>query len=128
MTEFMIYEQGNQNKKHATRTGLIADIYIPADLTNCSNGGISARYKRVTVTGDGIEGPFAPAADRPEVALLPALGGGSGFRAVPTADRPQGTQGPMFGGCFIYCCDSRFPSREPIALHDRYEVPSDYRD
>jgi hypothetical protein len=25
------------------------------------------------------------------------------------------------GGCFIWSCDARFPSRQPIPLHDRVE-------
>ena len=29
--------------------------------------------------------------------------------------------GPMFGGCFVWSSDSRFPSDYPIPVHDRFE-------
>jgi hypothetical protein len=29
----------------------------------------------------------------------------------------------MFGGCFLWTSDGRFPSPHPIALHDRWESP-----
>lgn len=98
--------------------GLLASIYIAKDGFDCSNGGVSARFTRVVVTGDSIPGIFDPTPDAPEVRILPGHNG-HGFRAVP-ADEGTGA-GPMFGGAFVYTTDSRFPSRQPIPLHDRWE-------
>ncbi len=45
------------------------------------------------------------------------------FRSVPTL---KGVNGPMFGGNFCHTSDYRFPNRYPIAIHDRFEIPSNY--
>lgn len=103
----------------STRTGLIVTVYKPADGMDCTNGGETARFQKFVATGKGIEGPFEPSAEMPEMKILPRLGGLGGYRAVP-ASIPEG-KWTMFGGNFIYTSDSRFPSRYPIPVHDRVE-------
>lgn len=102
----------------STRRGLLVSIYGPRDGGNCSNGGISLRHTKAILTGEGIAEIFQPTDSAPEVQLMPALGGGVGYRAVPAAVSDRWS---MFGGCFIYSSDSRFPADQPIALHDRVE-------
>ncbi len=98
------------------RKGLLVSIY--SGESNCSNDGISSQTKRAVLTGPNVPEIFEPNNDAPEIELLPA-NLGPGFKAVPK-DHGQGC-GPMFGGCFIWTSDSRFPSNAPIALHDRWE-------
>lgn len=99
--------------------GLRCYIYRPAH-GDCSNGGLSGRVNEVTLVGDGIPRIFAPTADAPDVELGSILGS---LHARPAGGVVPGMVGPMFGGCFIYSSDSRFPSSAPIALHDRFESP-----
>lgn len=100
--------------------GLHVSIYknANAEFGDCSNRGLSSRHNRATLTGPNIPEIFEPSEDAPEVQLLPG-NLGHGYKAVP-AEHGEGA-GPMFGGCFIYTSDSRFPSKQPIPLHDRWE-------
>lgn len=113
--------------------GLRCEIYKGKceTITDCSNGGISSRVNEVILIGDGIRGPFEPDSESPAVEIR-SIRVGLGFEhfyAVPIADelRHEGHVGPMFGGCFIYTSDSRFPFDHPIPLHDRWETREQYR-
>lgn len=94
--------------------GLTCSIYRPSG-GDCSNGGLSSRVDQVTLVGPGIPEIFAATDAAPAVEL------GRSGGAVNA--RPVGRDGTwwMFGGCFIYSSDGRFPSRGPIPLHDRSE-------
>lgn len=94
--------------------GLRCDIYRPAH-GDCSNGGISGRADRVTLIGPGIPEIF-PATDEAPAVELGVTGGSTNVRPVV-----EETTWWMFGGCFVWTSDSRFPSRYPIPLHDRTE-------
>ncbi len=98
--------------------GLLVSIYKDAWIGNCSNGGVSTSYDKAVLTGPGIPEIFEPSDDAPEIQLYLA-NLGDGYKVVP-AKHGNGC-GPMFGGCFVYTSDSRFPSNQPIALHDRWE-------
>jgi len=41
-------------------------------------------------------------------------------------DKAANNTGWMFGGNFIYSCDSRFPCSHPIPIYDRQETPGNY--
>lgn len=97
--------------------GLIVWIYRSDH--ECSNEGISAKHTKAVLTGPSVPEIFEPHDDLPELQLMPAHLG-KGYRAVPVSGG-QGC-GPMFGGCFVYSSDGRFPSDQPIALHDRWET------
>lgn len=96
---------------------------------DCTNGGISAHEDRLYLIHD--QGFSDVPADDPRVLRLVK-------RSFPWSDQPYlhaepvtcvsgaGTVGPMFGGNFIYSCDSRFPSKYPIPIHDRYETQEQY--
>lgn len=112
--------------------GLLVSVYRDADGYDCTNAGVSSRYKSFTLTaGDGvapIEGPFEPESDERELVLT--AGPFNTLRAVPRAIYDAGTwsnfQGmryinAMFGGNFVYTSDSRFPSSAPIKVFDRVE-------
>lgn len=108
--------------------GLICDIYKPS-TGDFSNFGVSSRFKSVVLTGQGIPEIFEPNENYPEVRL--ELGGRKGhkfvhrdtgalvrMKAVPVE---VGDRWSMFGGCFVYTSDSRFPACSPIHLFDRVE-------
>jgi hypothetical protein len=101
--------------------GLVCLIYKCG--WDCSNGGVSSQCEEVTLVELGKEAEiFAPNPERPPVRLVRR---GNYLHAEPVY-QPKGLVGPMFGGNFIYSSDSRFPSEQPIALHDRWESPSTY--
>lgn len=104
------------------RKGLLCSIY--SNGTDCSNGGISSQTKQVILVGQGIPEIFTPSADTPAVELR-MLGGR--VNAKPAAVEGQPEPWWMFGGCFIYTNDSRFPAEAPIALHDRCETSEQSR-
>lgn len=95
------------------RRGLLCGIY--KNGTDCSNSGISSRCTQVVLVGPGIPEIFAATVDAPAVELR-MLGGA--VNAKPVDD----DRWWMFGGCFIYTSDSRFPADQPIPLHDRTET------
>jgi len=105
-----------------TNKGLICGIYESKEIGNCSNGGISSKYKDVLVIIEGQDiGPFEESEDRPTVKIVKRIICGEEYiHAEPTSIKG----GCMAGGCFIYSCDSRFMeaiSSYPISLHDRQE-------
>ena len=103
--------------------GMIAYVY-DSPLGNCSNKGLSAFHKRVTVIN--VEGPFEPSDDAPAVQLVKRKYGN--IVAVPVGLEGKWT---MFGGAYIVTSDSRFNEAVeelsgyefgfPVALHDRVE-------
>lgn len=94
--------------------GIPAQTY--RDNSNCTNGGISSRYDRFVLTGEGIAEVFEPDDDMPELQLKVRCG--THLCCEPSFE-PTGA-GWMFGGNFLYSSDSRFPEY-PIAIHDRQE-------
>ena len=109
--------------------GLMCQIFTPAHGGDSSNGGISSWATHVTLIN--VEGPFEPTEDRPAVCLVRRTFGKKEYLHVEPVDISTGQKqiGPMFGGAFIYSSDSRFGkiSQYPIALHDRFETPEEYR-
>lgn len=108
--------------------GLSVFVYR-SDLGDCTNGGASAAARAICIVN--IPGPFRPGPDRPAFELIQGPGGKGHAVLVPV----QGKDGigPMAGGNFAYCSDSRFSQavREltgsnhygAVAIHDRYESP-----
>lgn len=104
------------------RRGMVAYIYR-AEGQRCSNGGLSDKVDQVLVVGDGIPEVFEESPDHPAVWLEVR---GPGYVAAKPFEVPEGAVGPMFGGAFVHCGDSRFPIPYPIRLHDRFETPAQY--
>ena len=67
---------------------------------------------------------FDATPERPAVRLVRR---GNYTIAVPVMEPHGKLIGPMFGGCFIHTCDSRFRKfvghDYPVPLHDRWESP-----
>lgn len=106
---------------------LVADVFRNAHLGDSTNQGITSTHTSVYVIG--VEGPFDPPANAVNVVEVHTkrLPGGSEHvyaehvYALP-ANRDPGKH-YMFGGNFIWACDSRFRRLypQPIPVHDRAE-------
>lgn len=93
-------------------SGIICEI-LKGRFGDCSNGGLSHLYQEVTlILPEG--GPFKPSEKAPAVELYQAHG-------VVKAKAVGEKRWMMFGGCFIYSSDGRFPHDYPVKLFDRYE-------
>lgn len=113
------------------KKGLICGIYESKDIGNCSNNGMSAKYKDVLLIFDEEEAQiFEESEDRPTVKIMKKyIGGQEYIYAVPINPPKKGMVGYIMGGCFIYTSDSRFRryvSPYPVPLHDRTETPEEY--
>lgn len=120
--------------------GITLDIF-KSSMGDFSGGGLSSRAERVTLVN--VEGPSEPSREAPAVALLaghtpetvravPVIANGSDYELV----EPEGSVGPMMGGCYVGTADSRFSRAVEeitgrrfygaVALHDRYETTAQY--
>lgn len=111
--------------------GMTAYIYRN-DLGDCTNDGASSQVKSVCVIN--MDGPFKPGKDCPAFELIEGRGGRGHAILKPVETKPG--IGPMFGGNFAYCCDSRFgeavrkltgsPHYGAVPIFDRWESPEEY--
>lgn len=106
--------------KEKENKGLMCDIYESKSIGNCSAGGISEQCKEVVLIWDGCPEIFASREGMPAVKLVKRELWGKEYLHCEPIQRRSGV-GPMMGGTFVYSCDSRFPSKYPIPLHDRWE-------
>ena len=105
---------------------LPVSVYRNASYGDCSNGGVSSKYDRLLLIGDGIEGCIAVDLDDEEAAKQVIylerrnIWGKEYPTVYPIANATDGNW-RMFGGNFVYTSDSRFPCDFPIPIHDRVE-------
>jgi hypothetical protein len=103
--------------------GLLVNVFRNANGYDCTANGISLKNNSLILIGDGVNCQVFEGNENNTVKLLKKnVGGNDYIYAVPLLERPENSVGPMFGGNFIYCSDSRFPSKQPIPIHDRFEV------
>ncbi len=104
--------------------GLTANIYR-SDYDSPTNKMYGK--KSVTIIDKDVPKIFEPSESAPAVKLVRRkLGFGSKeYEYVHAIPYDQAEQRGMFGGTFIYSSDSRFPSKNPIPLHDRVESYKD---
>lgn len=102
--------------------GLTLWVYSDRMPGDCTNGGISSRYRELILVGDGIEGPVSvDLDDAPEnvVRIVTRQIGGREYKHIEPLNK--GGKWHMAGGNFAYTSDSRFPSDYPLSIHDRVE-------
>ena len=89
---------------------------------DCTNDGITSRRDSFIVATEG-EYTFPAGIERLDVLwIIPNPAGEQyGLIAVPSGIDGCPRRGGMAGGNFVYTSDSRFPSRQPISVHDRFE-------
>lgn len=112
--------------------GMIISVYRDADEHDCTNNGISSRFKRFVAVN--VEGPFEPKVDMPAVILDKHYK--QHLRIVPAVKDATGnwvkdtTKWYMFGGNFASTSDSRWNDaierlcgyrHSAIDIHDRVE-------
>lgn len=105
------------------KKGLICDIYS-GTFGRDGLSTLPANVIRVCVTD--AAGPFEPSEQHPEVVLVRRQIGGREYLHFEPKEANEAGKWLMFGGRFVHTSDSRFSvlSRQPIALHDRYELPA----
>lgn len=100
------------------------DIYESKEIGNCSNNGISKRYKSILI--ECRDGNYEVDLDNaPENFCV--IGEILGHKFVRPYANPTEI-GWMAGGSLVYSCDSRFReiSEYPLSLHDRQESQKMY--
>ena len=103
-------------------------IFEDKKIGNCSNNGISSRYKEVLLV---CETGFIEVDENnpPEnlVKLVTRHLFGRDYKHIEPVARPTGC-GWMSGGTLVYSCDSRFRelSEYPLSFHDRQETQEQY--
>lgn len=84
---------------------------------DCTNHGVTSDQSSAFLIVDG--GYELP--DIPKYPVLKTRKGRAGRILIAVKHDSPGNEYPMFGGHFIYSDDDRFPSDQPIHVHDRYE-------
>lgn len=101
--------------------GLLTYV-LRRDGQDCSLNGLTSRKTQlILVDEDEIIGPFSPGANEDYLVLTRKNHPTFPPVAVPKSILDSGTTMHCFGGNFIYTSDGRFPSKQPIAVHDRVE-------
>ena len=99
-----------------------ANVYEPKGIGNCSNNGISARYRQILLICDS--GHITVTGDEENLCETEQVG--SFVYVRPHKEPDPGNVGWMDGGSIVYAYDSRFPSPYPLCLHDRQETQEQY--
>lgn len=114
--------------------GLRLSVYRSKDYfsgykkdSDCSAGGISSRCNEVTLVGLNIPEIFDATPEAPAVKIVSRIIAGElAYEHVePVEPVTLGFVGYYAGGTLVYTSDSRFPSRYPLAFHDRQDVFAD---
>lgn len=112
---------GTQNGMKALRVS----IYESKDIGNCSNHGISERFKEILLLCD--EGNVAVTGEEENLCRVSSIMGHLHVQPVYEPDR--GCVGWMFGGSLVHSSDARFNRLSggyPLSLHDRQETQELY--
>lgn len=107
--------------------GLTVYVYKNPLFKNCSLNGISSRYDSLILIGEGVEGPNTVDLDNPPENVVKLVKrriyAGIEYLHVEPLDgiHAGGKKFYSDGGAFCYSSDSRFPSHQPLSIHDRCE-------
>lgn len=96
--------------------GMTVNILKPKGYPDCSLNGISNNHDTVLLVGENVPRILEERKEWPTVRIENHYK--DYIRAVQTDADDNGNMFAM-GGCFIWCCDSRFPAQYPVPLHDR---------
>ena len=88
---------------------------------DASNGGISAKYDRFILVGEGMPEIFEATDNMPALVLIIRDLDGEYLHAEPVFPPDPGSVGWVFGGNFVFTSDSR-ATRYPVPVHDRQET------
>lgn len=104
---------------------LSIEIYKDGSDYDCTNGGISSKYKDLLLVCD--EGNIEIDENNLPQNLVKIVVGYKGLLHIEPLAKPTGI-GWMAGGNIAYTFDSRFRrlSPYPLSIHDRQETQEDY--
>lgn len=119
---------------HAISATILYNVY-GGRVSDCTNGGVTAKHNRVLVLPLGVQPTQEQLANQDTTPILKVvsrfIGGRTYLHAEPINGPGKGSIGSwMFGGNFVHTSDSRFSewvNQYPIAVHDRTETPEQYR-
>lgn len=106
--------------------GLICNIY--KDGSDCTLMGVSSKAKDALLVMEDAP-VFEEDECRPTMKIVRrTIGGNEYIHVQPIGKGRAGTDSYMFGGNFLYSCDSRFGlvSKYPVPIHDRQETNEEY--
>ena len=107
--------------ENEVKKGLLVSILADKQIGDCTNNGLSSRHKRLVLVDSKIHAPFPTEGEEDYLVLREFdFRGEISLRAIPSKLVDSG-KWYTFGGNFIYCSDSRFPSKHPIKIFDRVE-------
>lgn len=93
-------------------------VYRAANGIDCTNGGTSSQHETMRLFSEHDVDPGLDDERAQDVLVL--VEHRTGLRAVAYQLWAK-QRWVMFGGNFIYSSDSRFPSKAPIKIFDRFE-------
>jgi len=99
-------------------------VFVLRADTDCTNEGITTKYDKFILIGEGLPEIFEPSDDTPALYLIRRNIGGRDYLHASTTPTNSG----MAGGNYVNACDSRFPNDYPISVHDRFESKGYRRD
>ena len=100
-------------------TGLQVGILKHGGTSCDGSANFSSRLDEVMLLGS--DGPFEISENTSAVMIVERMIFGKPYlTAYPVINGKPDTS-RMFGGCFIYTSDGRFPATYPVPLHDRTE-------
>ena len=101
--------------------GLSVNVFVDSNGGDFTLGGVSSDHNNLILLGESVAGVFSPDENTPAVLLVERVIYGNAYLSVVPCDSDgRKLDGQWaFGGNFIYTSDSRFPSKQPIPVHDR---------
>ena len=103
------------------------NFYRDANGCDCTLDGVSSLHEHATLIWDEDppENMFTSSGEPFLMLVRRKIGGETVLSAEPLNGCGNGARGAgvwyCFGGNFIFTSDSRFPSSQPIKVHDRHE-------
>lgn len=89
---------------------------------DCTNNGVSANHQRMVIYGDFVKnGPIDEDYKTDENAKLYIHKNPRDNTILMATISPDPDEMFQFGGNFVFSSDARFPSDQPIKIHDRVE-------
>lgn len=114
----------SSNEQKETPKGMLVFVLRAPGLGDCTNGGISSKFEKFVIVGEGIPEIFEPNQDSPGLELVKRnINGNEYLSCKPLGEKDH----TMFGGNYITSSDSRMPSKYPIPIHDRKETTEEAR-
>jgi len=101
--------------------GMHVYVYRNSHIGDSTNRGISSKFTTFILIGEDVPEIFEPSEDCPALYLKKSMVFGPERWFYIIEPERKHARHYMFGGNFAYTSDSRFPTGNPIKIHDRLE-------